>query len=152
MQTTSSLDVTEATIRPSFRSTPWAAEGHEDSNRQVARIVFVSESNVCRSVLAGELMMRLLDTSPLADLVAVESRVSFTSSYTFNHRLWLSLSAEISFHYFKAAVWTTRSLFFMSKRKQQRLNVKITIIKREEDKNNVMIEPSSDDVLLAESW
>lgn len=76
MQVTSNLDVTEATVSPSFRSTPWEAEGNEDSRRTTARIAFVSESNVCRSVLAEALMERLLETSAVSSHVQVESRVS----------------------------------------------------------------------------
>ena len=75
LQATSNLDVGEAVVEPSFRSTPWQAESLEESERSEIRIVFVSESNICRSPLAAGLMQQLLDDGGLASQVSIASRV-----------------------------------------------------------------------------
>ena len=55
-----------------FRSTPWAQEAAEQgSSDTTARILFVSESNVCRSVLAEAIMRRLLQERGLAQEVSL---------------------------------------------------------------------------------
>ena len=83
MQSTSSLDVSSAVVNPAFRSTPWDAEAQQDAGRTQARIVFVSESNMCRSVLAEATMSQLLQSNGLADQVEISSRVS-TSPQAFS--------------------------------------------------------------------
>ena len=48
-----SLDVSSALVHAAYRSTPWEAEQAEaSSSRTAARIMFVSESGICRSFLA----------------------------------------------------------------------------------------------------
>ncbi|KAK9816561.1 hypothetical protein WJX72_002020 [[Myrmecia] bisecta] len=69
------MDVSGALVNASFRSTPWAAEEAETaSGRTAANILFVSESNVCRSVLAQAIMQQLLDEAGLAHCVHCESK------------------------------------------------------------------------------
>ncbi|KAK9800329.1 hypothetical protein WJX73_003149 [Symbiochloris irregularis] len=71
------LDVSNAVVEARFRSTPWAAENEEDNNdRTYARILFISESNACRSVLAQAIMERLLQQHNLADSVKCESKAT----------------------------------------------------------------------------
>ena len=70
------MDVSGAVVNPAFRATPWKAEKAENSSRGAARIVFVSESNICRSTLAASIMTQMLREGGLADEVEVESRVS----------------------------------------------------------------------------
>lgn len=58
-----------------FRSTPWAQEQAEkDSTRTAARVLFVSESNVCRSVLAEAVTNRILCERGLEGEVTCESK------------------------------------------------------------------------------
>lgn len=64
-------------VDPSFRSTPWAAEKSKaGSDDGIVHVLLVSESNVCRSVLAQSMLQQQLQQEGLADLVHVESRVS----------------------------------------------------------------------------
>ena len=74
-QVTSSLDVGEAVVNPSFRSTPWQAERDKADSSTGVRIAFVSESNICRSPLAAALMQQCLEEQGLANEVKVSSRV-----------------------------------------------------------------------------
>ena len=70
------LDVSNAVVEARFRSTPWAAErDEEDNSRTYAKILFVSESNACRSLLAQALMEHLLQKHHLSDAVKCESKV-----------------------------------------------------------------------------
>lgn len=62
-------------MNPSFRATPWRAEKRENSNRSGVRIVFVSESNICRSPLAAGLLQQLLKDNSLEGEVEIASRV-----------------------------------------------------------------------------
>lgn len=58
------------------RSTPWAAQKEEDaSTSSVVQVLMVSESNVCRSVLAEIIMRQQLMECGLGDMVQVESKV-----------------------------------------------------------------------------
>lgn len=58
-----------------FRSTPWNQEKiEEQSNRTAAKILFVSESNVCRSVLAEAVMNRLIQERGMQAEVRCESK------------------------------------------------------------------------------
>ena len=58
-----------------FRSTPWAQEKVErESSRTAAKILFVSESNVCRSVLAEVLTRQILQDRGLSEEVLCESK------------------------------------------------------------------------------
>lgn len=67
---------TPANVGCHCRSTPWAAQREEDaSTSTVVQILMVSESNVCRSVLA-EIIMRQQLTAGLDSMVQVESKVS----------------------------------------------------------------------------
>ena len=62
-------------VDTAFRSTPWAQEAAEsDSARTAARVLFVSESGVCRSVLAQALLRRALHVRGLDDSVECEAR------------------------------------------------------------------------------
>lgn len=74
------MDVSGAVINPTFRATPWDAEKTENSSRKGARIVFVSESNICRSTLAAGIITQMLQEGGLASDVEVESRA--TRDYT----------------------------------------------------------------------
>eukprot|EP00803_Ostreobium_quekettii_P003329 evm.model.scf_547EXC.6 EVM.evm.TU.scf_547EXC.6 scf_547EXC:65618-75162(-) len=61
-------------IQPVFRTSPYAAEiQREQRHADVARILFLDECNLCRSVLAEALMSQMLKGSPLAKVVQVES-------------------------------------------------------------------------------
>ena len=69
------IDATGIFVDIAFRSTPWAQEAAEQgSSDTTARILFVSESNVCRSVLAEAIMRRLLQERGLAQEVSCESK------------------------------------------------------------------------------
>lgn len=58
-----------------FRATPWDQERIEErSNRTQAQILFVSESNVCRSVLAEAIMNRLIRQKGMEAEVMCESK------------------------------------------------------------------------------
>lgn len=58
-----------------FRSTPWAQERAEQGSLDTAaKILFVSESNVCRSVLAEAITRRLLIDRGLAAEVTCDSK------------------------------------------------------------------------------
>ena len=58
-----------------FRSTPWNQKKiEEQSNRTAAKILFVSESNVCRSVLAEAVMNRLIQERGMQAEVRCESK------------------------------------------------------------------------------
>ena len=71
-----SLDrVSNVFVDTAFRSTPWAQEAAEsDSARTAARVLFVSESGVCRSVLAQALLRSALHARGLGDKVECEAR------------------------------------------------------------------------------
>ena len=71
-----SLDrVSNVFVDTAFRSTPWAQEAAEsDSARTTARLLFVSESGVCRSVLAQALLRGALHARGLGDSVECEAR------------------------------------------------------------------------------
>ena len=71
-----SLDrVSNVFVDTAFRSTPWAQEAAEsDSARTAARVLFVSESGVCRSVLAQALLRGALHARGLDDSVECEAR------------------------------------------------------------------------------
>lgn len=58
-----------------FRATPWDQERIEEhSKRTQAQILFVSESNVCRSVLAEAVMNRLILERGMQAEVRCESK------------------------------------------------------------------------------
>lgn len=60
-----------------FRSTPWDEEAKDAAaGGSGARILFVSESNVCRSVLAEATMWDLLEAHDMQGVVRCESRGS----------------------------------------------------------------------------
>jgi protein-tyrosine-phosphatase len=67
-------------VQPSFRQTPWAAEADTaaDTNRAAARVAFISESGLCRSVLAAAAFKAALHSrSPeLAAKVVCECRAT----------------------------------------------------------------------------
>ena len=61
------FDVSSNVVSPVFRSTPWAGEQlKESSSPDAVRVLFVSESNVCRSVLADAIMTQLLEAHDMA--------------------------------------------------------------------------------------
>lgn len=71
------FDVSSTVVQPVFRSTPWDEEAKDAAaGGSGARILFVSESNVCRSVLAEATMRDLLEAHEMLDVVACESRGS----------------------------------------------------------------------------
>eukprot|EP00798_Chlamydomonas_sp_ICE-L_P031885 gene31884-6187_t len=71
------LDVTDLVINPYYRSTPFAAEQKEsETTRTKARLLFISESNVCRSVLAESIMRELVQIHGMEDLVECASKGS----------------------------------------------------------------------------
>jgi hypothetical protein len=75
LQDAASLDVSSAVVSASYRSTPWDAEA-ADAGRTIARIAFVSESGVCRSVLAATTFKRMAVGAGLQGLVECESKAS----------------------------------------------------------------------------
>ena len=83
MQGPQQMDVSSIFVDTAFRSTPWAQEAAEESSTDTsAKILFVSESNVCRSVMAQSVMRQLLQDRGLAEHVACDSkgtRCSFAS-------------------------------------------------------------------------
>lgn len=71
------FDVSSNVISPSFRSTPWEAERRKEANSaDVVQLLFVSESNVCRSVLAEATMNDLLKAYGMSGTVKCASRGS----------------------------------------------------------------------------
>ena len=77
---TSSLDVSNSVVETSFRSGTEAAESEEQaSTSTVAQVLFVSESNVCRSVLAEAILKQQLKECGLDSMVSVQSKVNFDS-------------------------------------------------------------------------
>lgn len=77
---TSSLDVSNSVVETSFRSGTEAAESEEQaSTSTVAQVLFVSESNVCRSVLAEAILKQQLKECDLDSMVSVQSKVTFES-------------------------------------------------------------------------
>lgn len=59
------------------RSTPWAAQKEKDeSTSTVVQVLMVSESNVCRSVLAEAIMRQQLADCGLSSMVQVQSKVT----------------------------------------------------------------------------
>lgn len=75
-----SLDVSGVVVNPSFRSTPWAAEAAAAAaggDRPPAKIAFVSESGVCRCVLAATAFQAALEARGLGGgMVVVECRAT----------------------------------------------------------------------------
>lgn len=83
------FDVSRSVIQPSYRSTPWKSNEENQVSCEIWEqdlfkectvfqklcIVFVSESNVCRSILAECMMMDLLSQSGLDSFIHCESRV-----------------------------------------------------------------------------
>ena len=75
LQDTGQLDVSSIFVDVDFRSTPWAQEEAEQGSADTtARILFVSESNVCRSVLAEAVTRQLLQDRGLAGQVTCHSK------------------------------------------------------------------------------
>ncbi len=69
------IDVSGIFVDTAFRSTPWAQEKVErESSRTAARILFVSESNVCRSILAEAVTRQILDERGLSEQILCESK------------------------------------------------------------------------------
>ena len=76
---TSSLDVSNSVVETSFRSGTEAAEQDEQaSTSTAAQVLFVSESNVCRSVLAEAILKQQLKECGLDSMVSVQSKVQYT--------------------------------------------------------------------------
>lgn len=74
---TSNLDVSNSVVETSFRTGTEAAESEEQaSTSTTAQVLFVSESNVCRSVLAEAILKQQLKDSGLDSIVNVQSKVS----------------------------------------------------------------------------
>lgn len=72
---TEQIDASSLFVETAFRATPWDQEKlEEQSSRRHARVLFVSESNVCRSVLAEAVMNELLQQRGLQDAVQCESK------------------------------------------------------------------------------
>jgi protein-tyrosine-phosphatase len=72
-----SLDVSSAVVDTAYRATPWAAESAEAAApRRRARVLFVSESGVCRAPLAAALLDHFLAKHGLTDLVECEAAAS----------------------------------------------------------------------------
>ncbi|KAL3131755.1 hypothetical protein ABBQ38_007474 [Trebouxia sp. C0009 RCD-2024] len=69
------LDVSNSVVDASYRSTPWAAQREKDaSTSSVIQILMVSESNVCRSVLAEAILKQQLADCGLGKMVQVQSK------------------------------------------------------------------------------
>lgn len=78
-QDAASLDVSGAVVSPAYRSTPWAAEqaaAAAGASRTPARIALVSESGICRGVLAAAALAAALQRRGLGEQVAVECRAT----------------------------------------------------------------------------
>jgi protein-tyrosine phosphatase len=74
LQDAASLDVSSTGVDATFRSTPWAAEAAEAAApRTSLRVLFVSESGVCRAVLAVAAFTASLAAHGLEGLVEVEA-------------------------------------------------------------------------------
>lgn len=74
---TSNLDVSNSVVETSFRTGTEAAESEEQaSTSTTAQVLFVSESNVCRSVLAEAILKQQLKDCGLDSIVNVQSKVS----------------------------------------------------------------------------
>eukprot|EP00878_Enallax_costatus_P033054 GHUV01036431.1.p1 GENE.GHUV01036431.1~~GHUV01036431.1.p1 ORF type:complete len:250 (+),score=82.46 GHUV01036431.1:458-1207(+) len=64
-------------VQPAYRSTPWEAEQKlQNSSRDKALIMFVSESGICRAPLAAAIFKQQLQDSPLQDWVDVQQRAT----------------------------------------------------------------------------
>mmetsp|Transcript_6353 Transcript_6353/g.18261 ORF Transcript_6353/g.18261 Transcript_6353/m.18261 type:complete len:314 (-) Transcript_6353:410-1351(-) len=71
------FDVSSNVVSPVFRSTPWEQEKRKEaSSPDSVRVLFVSESNVCRSVLAQAILTELLEANDMAGVVSCESKGS----------------------------------------------------------------------------
>lgn len=65
-----SLDVSRAVVATAYRSTPWAAEAAEEAcGRTKARVLFVSESGVCRAPIAVAALQAALQNRGLESSV-----------------------------------------------------------------------------------
>lgn len=73
-QNAGSMDVSQLVVQPSFRSVPWEPEAADAST--AARIALVSESGVCRSVLAAGALKAALASRGLSDSFVFECRAS----------------------------------------------------------------------------
>ncbi len=72
---TEQIDASSIFVDIAFRATPWDQERiEESSNRTQAQILFVSESNVCRSVLAEAVMNRLIQEKGMQAELMCESK------------------------------------------------------------------------------
>jgi hypothetical protein len=75
-QDAGSLDVSGAVVSPSFRSSPWEdKEAAAEEGRNTMRVLFVSESGVCRAVLAAACFSSILQQHGFSDRVECVSRV-----------------------------------------------------------------------------
>eukprot|EP00887_Chlorella_sp_A99_P003002 scaffold9.g3002.t1 len=80
LQDAASLDTSGAVVSPAYRATPWAAEEVEAASaRTAARILLVSESGICRSVLAAATLGAALARRDLGG--EVEVRCAATRDY-----------------------------------------------------------------------
>eukprot|EP00898_Chlorokybus_atmophyticus_P001387 jgi/Chlat1/2249/Chrsp17S02563 len=71
------FDVSSNCVTPVYRSTPWKAEASKAATAtSQIRILFVSEGNVCRSVLAEAFFNAVLKENGLSELVECESKGS----------------------------------------------------------------------------
>ena len=77
-QDAASLDVSGAVVQPSFRSAPWQPNEGEagTASGPEARVLMVSESGVCRAVLAAAALKQLLEERGLGGRVDVDCRAS----------------------------------------------------------------------------
>ena len=72
---TEQIDASSLFVETAFRATPWDQEKLEkQSSRTQARVLFVSESNVCRSVLAEAAMNELIKQRGMQNEVQCESK------------------------------------------------------------------------------
>ncbi len=79
-QDAASLDVSATVVQPAFRSTPWdsrqAGSGAAAADPRVARVCLVSESGVCRCVLAAAALRAALQRRSLAASFHIACRAS----------------------------------------------------------------------------
>eukprot|EP01025_Chloroclados_australasicus_P063031 TRINITY_DN8311_c0_g1_i2.p2 TRINITY_DN8311_c0_g1~~TRINITY_DN8311_c0_g1_i2.p2 ORF type:complete len:287 (-),score=39.64 TRINITY_DN8311_c0_g1_i2:426-1286(-) len=68
------IDVSNVVVQPKFRSTPWKKQQQGDDDQ--VRILFVSESNVCRSVFAELFTKQLLKEYEMDNVIEVASKGS----------------------------------------------------------------------------
>lgn len=69
-----SMDVSASCVNPVFRSFPKASDCDAPGSRTAVRVLFLSEGNVCRSVIAEATFRAMLASKGLTDYIECESK------------------------------------------------------------------------------